>query len=125
MKYPTHIYAHALVQVLEDPKVNGVTAAKHFLELVRRNGDEGHLRQILEEASRFARGKSGIRKVTIVSARELTAKQEAELKHFFKAGDVVEKRIEPELVAGVKIIVNDELQFDGSLKNKLDQALRS
>jgi F0F1-type ATP synthase delta subunit len=124
MKHAPHIYAKALVEVLENKKIDQA-AAKNFITLVRRNGDEAHLGKILEEAGRIARGKSGVRKVTVSSARELTKKQEAELKHFVKSGDVVEKRIEPELIAGVKITLNDELQFDGSLKKKLDSALRS
>ena len=125
MKYSSHIYAKALVEVLEDRHVNADIATRNFLGIVRRNGDEAHLGKILEESARLARGKRGIRKVTLASARELTVKQEAEMAHFLKAGDVVERRIEPELIAGVKIIVDDELQFDGSLKKKLDRALRS
>lgn len=129
MKYPAHIYAKALVAVLSAPAAAGHGArrdqeiADNFLALVRKNGDEGHLRKILEEASRFARGKSGARKVTIASARMLQPSQRKALAHFIKPGDVVEERIDPALVAGIKIILNDELQFDGSLKNKLDTVL--
>jgi len=117
------MYAKALVEVLSDPKANGESAAKHFLALVKKNNDEGHLKKILEEASRFARSKSGVRKVTVESARELNTKQKEAVKKFIKAGDVVVERIDPELIAGIRIILNDELQFDGSLKNKLNKAL--
>jgi F0F1-type ATP synthase delta subunit len=126
MKYPTHIYAKALVEVLSDRKAkNSAAVANNFLEIVKRNNDEGHLREILEEASRFARGKSGVRKVTIESARALSAAQKKRLKSFIKSGDVVEEHLDPELIAGIKIILNDELQFDGSLKNKLNKVLGS
>lgn len=126
MKYPTHIYAKALVEVLtsfKGSKAEGDALAKNFLDLVRKNGDESHLRQILEEASRFARGKSGVRKVTVASARELNGAQAKTVQHFVRPGDVVEHRTEPDLIAGIKIILNDELQFDGSLKNKLNKVL--
>ena len=124
MKYPTHIYAKALVEVLGDPKIkDDASIAKNFLDLMERNGDAGHLRKILEEASRFARGKSGVRKITIESARALSPRQKDAMKHFMKAGDMVEERIDPELIAGIKIVLNDELQFDGSLKNKLNGVL--
>jgi F0F1-type ATP synthase delta subunit len=129
MKYPTHIYAKALVEVLSDAKIRGNKdddeIAKNFIALVKKNGDEGHLRKILEEASRFARGKSGVRKVTIESARPLGPSQRTAVEHFIKPGDVVEERIDPELIAGIKIILNDELQFDGSLRNKLSKVLGS
>jgi len=124
MKYPAHMYAKALVEVLGDPKAkNDTLIAKNFLALVERNGDGGHLRKILEEASRFARGKSGVRNVTIESARELNASQKNAMKQFVKAGDVVEERIDPNLIAGIRITLNEELQFDGSLKNKLNRVL--
>ena len=125
MKYPTHIYARALVEVLGDPKKDSAALARNFLEIVKKNNDESHLRQILEEASRFARGKSGVQKITIESARALAPAQRKMVNGFIKQGDVVEERIDPELIAGIKIILNDELQFDGSLKNKLNKVLGS
>ena len=134
MKYAPHVYARALVEVLSVPANGSGTAsgkktddelAKNFLALVRKNGDERYLRKILEEASRFARGKSGVRKVTVESARALMPSQKALIAHFVNPGDVVEERIDPDLIAGIKIILNDEMQFDGSLKNKLNRVLGS
>ncbi len=81
-----------------------------------------HLRKILEEASRFARGRNGLRKVVIDSARVLTPSQRKEVERFLKKEDVVVERTDPSLVAGVRITVNEELQFDGSLKRKMDRA---
>ena len=40
-------------------------------------------------------------------------------------GDVVEEKINPDLVAGIKITANDEMQFDASLKRKLDDVFES
>ncbi len=130
MKYAPHVYAEALVEVLSAPatgpgKKTDDELAKNFLALVRKNGDERYLRKILEEASRFARGKSGVRKVTVESARALIPSQKALIVHFVKPGDIVEERIDPDLIAGIKIILNDEMQFDGSLKNKLNRVLGS
>ncbi|HEY5221135.1 MAG TPA: F0F1 ATP synthase subunit delta [Candidatus Paceibacterota bacterium] len=130
MKYAPHVYAKALVEVLSAPegsagKKTDAAIAKNFLELVRKNGDESHLQKILEEASRFARGKSGVRKVMIESARPLAPSQRKIVERFTKPGDVVEERINPDLIAGIKVILNDEMQFDGSLKNKLNRVLGS
>jgi F0F1-type ATP synthase delta subunit len=129
MKYSVHTYAQALVEVIDDQskskKLADGVIEKNFLALVRKNGDEGQLAKILDEALRLARGKSGIRQVMIESARALSASQKEELKHFMQPHDVIEERIDPELIAGIKITVNDELQFDGSLKNKLNKVLGS
>ncbi len=126
MKYPAHIYAKALVAVLADTDKTGAEEARiaeNFLALVRKSGDEMYLRKILEEASRFARGKGGVRKVTVESARVLTKAQHDDVSRFIKKEDVVEERVDASLIAGIKITLNDELQFDGSLKNKLSKAL--
>jgi F0F1-type ATP synthase delta subunit len=125
MKYPAHIYAKALAEVIVAAEGAGEkeqdAIVARLVAFVRKNGDEAHLRKIVEEAARFVRGKSGVRKVMMETARPLGAQQKKKLAAFIKTGDVVVEKINPELVAGVKIIVNDELQFDGSLKGKLDK----
>ncbi|MGC9599522.1 MAG: F0F1 ATP synthase subunit delta [Minisyncoccia bacterium] len=125
MKYPAHIYAKALAEVIVAAKGESGAAqdaiVRRFIALVRQNGDEAHLRKLVEEAARFVRGKSGVRKMTIETARSLPATQKRALRALTKQGDVIEEKIDPELVAGVRVLINDELQFDGSLKGKLDK----
>jgi F0F1-type ATP synthase delta subunit len=126
MKYPAHLYAKALVEVLsasKGTKAEQDALADNFIAIVRKNGDEAHLKKILEEASRFARGKSGMRKVVVASARALNPSQEKTIGQFVKKEDIVVRQIDPGLIAGIRITVNDELQFDGSLKNKLNKVL--
>jgi F0F1-type ATP synthase delta subunit len=120
MKYSTQNYAKALAETIVDGGAKEDVIMRNFLALVRKNGDESHLPAIIESAARLVRSENGIRKVTISSARPFGKAQEKMLEHFMKPGDIVERTVEPSLVAGVKIIVNDEDQFDGSLKRKLD-----
>ena len=75
MKYPPHLYAKALAEVIAAPGAEAQAIAKNFIALLTKNGDEENARKILEEASRFARGKEGIRKVVMESARPLTPRQ--------------------------------------------------
>jgi len=122
MKYSVNSYAKALAEVVGEAKGEAAQkAARNFIGLIRKNGDEARLRKILEEAARLLRGKHGIRKLTLEAARPLGKAQRELLKPFIKAGDVVEEEIDPELIAGVRIIVDDEQQFDGSLRGKLDK----
>ncbi len=120
MRYPANIYAKALSEAITDPQADAGKIAKQFFALLQKNGDEVHAQKIIEEAARFARGAEGIRKVVVESARPLTAKQKKMLDSFVKSGDVVQERIVPEIVAGVRVLVNDETMFDGTLKQKLD-----
>ncbi len=120
MKYSVSDYAKALDGAVAAPKADDAANAKNFLALLRRHGDGSRLEKILDEAARLARGKHGVREVTIASARPLTASQAIAAKKFLKPGDMATYALDPALVAGVKIVVNDEMQFDGSLKSKLD-----
>ena len=122
MKYSVQNYAKALVGVIEDTTIKDKSAvAKNFLAVVRKNGDEARLKKILDEAGRLSRGKGGGREVVIESARPLGKSQEKLLHEFVKPGDVVSYGVNPDLVAGVKITVDDAMQFDGSLRSKLDK----
>jgi F0F1-type ATP synthase delta subunit len=129
MKYSVHDYAKALDGAIADstaePVAKKEVIVKNFLELIRKNNDEGHMKKILDEAARLARGRGrgkadAMRQVTIQSARPLSKAQEKMVQSFLRVNDIVEYEIDLELVAGVKIIVNDEMQFDGTMKAKLD-----
>lgn len=113
MKYSPRLYAQALAAA------KGKEVIPNFLKLLRKNGDERLLPKIVAEAEKLILVKSGRRKVVIESARPLSDQQKKLLHKALKPGDVVEEKISPELVAGVKIIVNNELQFDATLARKL------
>jgi len=123
MKYSPYWYAKALAAVIVETKDKRGQdeIAKNFIALVRKNGDETRLRKIVEIAARMIRGKQGIRKVTIESARKLLPAQEKLLEGFLSPGDVVERTVDESLIAGIRIVLNDELQFDGSLLGKLER----
>ena len=60
-------------------------------------------------------------KVTFETARKTTANQKKLLDSFIKEGDVVKEKINPELIAGIKIIINNNKQFDASMQKKLQE----
>lgn len=125
MKYAPHLYAKALAEVIAAPGADARAIVKNFMALLTKNGDEGQARKILEEAARFARGKEWIRKVSLESARPLTLRQKKALAPLLAPTDVVEEEIVPELVAGVRVFVDDGELFDGSLKGKLDMLFKN
>ena len=59
------------------------------------------------------------KKIIIETARKITAGQKKTLESIAKKGDLINEKINPELIAGVKIIINNNKQFDGSMKSKL------
>jgi len=120
------MYAKALAEVILSAKpTESDRIVKNFLALMERNGDAAHMEKVLEEAARFARGKSGVRKVVLQFARTPSAAQRKEAGALMRNGDVVVEAIDPALVAGMRVVVDDEHQLDGSLKGKLDKLFGS
>ena len=67
--------------------------------------------------------KKGNKKIVFETARKITASQRKILESVAKRGDIVKEKVSPELIAGVKIIINDSKQFDNSLQSKLQKIL--
>lgn len=120
MKYSPKLYAQAFSKLAAGPlvKTEETRLVKNFFEVIKKNNDTHQLKKIFEETEKLLRMKSGRRKITIESARKVNHIG-ARLKNFLKPDDIIEEKTNPELIAGVKIIVNDESQFDGSLKRKI------
>lgn len=108
MKYKAKDYAKA---ILEIKKFN----MKAFLKLLERNGDIKKLKEITVLVEKMLLTKNGNKKIILETARPLSKKVKVG-----KRGDVVEEKINPDLIAGIKIMVDGERQLDFSLKNKLD-----
>lgn len=89
-----------------------------FLDFVAKNGDMKKAGQIMSLAENILYKKTGKRKIILETARKINRKNI--LKDFFQEGDMVTERISPELIAGIKLMINNEKQLDFSLKNKLD-----
>jgi len=96
---------------------------KNLLALVSANRDQKKLKDIFLAVEKIIRRKTGHRKFIIESARPLSHANEKTIKHLIKPADIVENKIDSRLIAGIKININDELQFDGSFATKIKSIL--
>lgn len=115
------LYAKALAEVLDEKKISEEKIIKNFLALLKKENLEKKAKEILNLAEDIILKKQGKKKVVLESARRLTPENRALLKSFVKEGDVVKEKVNHNLIAGVKIILNNEKQLDMSLKNKLEK----
>lgn len=115
------LYAKALADVLSKKEAPGAKVVDNFVKLLVNAGYEGKAKEILDLAGDLLLAKQGKSKVTFETAREITVSQQKLLEKFADRGDVIKEKINPELIAGVKIIINDSRQLDGSLQSKLQQ----
>ena len=120
MKYKSRDYANALVEIMLKEKDNAKMVAG-FLELIKKNKDEKKLKEILKLAEKIYFKKTGNKKIVLESARPQNFKNSELINSLVKKGDVVLEKINKELLAGVKIVVNEERQLDMSLLKKLQE----
>ena len=122
MRYSLKNYAEALAAAIHDidPARSGAIV-KNFLVLLGKSGDEVHAEKIVNAAERILRKKDGGREVIFESARSLEPGNKKLLSGVAREKDIVATHINPDLVAGVRIVIDGEQEFDGSLKGKLDK----
>ena len=121
MKIKPKIYARVLVDVMMSKKNAGneKKIVDNFLKLLKKNVDVKNATEIIRLAEVFILQKTGNKKITLETARDIGRKNI--FKEIVKSHDIVEEKINPELIAGIRVTVNGENQLDFSLKNKLDK----
>ena len=118
MKYKSKIYAKALAELVLDKKTSQELrkVTDNFIKLLVRNGDIKKARDIIRLAQEIVLSRNGNRKIILETARDIN--DENLFKSFIKKGDIVEKKINPGIIAGIRITA-DSMQFDASLSAKL------
>lgn len=120
MKYKSRDYANALVEIMLQENDSAKMVAG-FLEFVKKNRDEKKLREIIKLAEKLYLKKTGNKKIVLETARFQDFKNSDLINSLVKKGDVTLEKINKELIAGVKIVVNEERQLDFSLLKKLQE----
>lgn len=121
MKNNTTLYAKALAEILFKKEFKQEKIVNNFVKLLVDAGYENKSDEILTLAQDLLLQKGNGRKITFETARAITSSQKKLMDSIVKKGDVVNEKINPELIAGMKIIINDSKQFDASLQSKLQK----
>ena len=124
MKYPSTIYAKALAELILDKKnaLDFKKITKGLFSLMQKNGDVSKAKEIFALAESMLLKKSGHKKITLEIARNANIKNM--MKVFSKAGDSIEEKINPKIIAGVKISIDGVKQLDLSLQKKLGEIFK-
>jgi len=113
------LYAKALAEIISKKGIDDKKVVNNFVKLLVKTGQIAKAKEILDLVEGLILAKHGKNKITFETARKVTASQKKMLENFVKKGDVVKEKINPGLIAGVKIIINDSQQFDTSMQSKL------
>jgi F0F1-type ATP synthase delta subunit len=124
MRYSLQNYAEAFAAAVREAGADQQdTVARNFLALLGKSGDDVYAENIVKATERLLRKRDGGREVVVESARPLEISNRNLLSEIATAKDAVTLRVNPDLVAGVRIFIDEEMEFDGSLKGKLDKML--
>lgn len=121
MKYATNNYVIAFTEIVT--KVLQEKAVEGFVKLLKKTGDIKHSKKIIEAVHKKLVNEKGGKWVNVEVARESALERE-KLKHNFSNKDYVDFKINPELVAGIRITVDGDEELNNSLQNKLNKLFR-
>jgi len=121
MKYNYKIYAKALVSALDEAQdlAQKEKIIKNFLALIQKNKDTRQLKKIIDFASKIIYKKEGRQKIILETARPQNNLKNL-FQKFFSEKDIIEEKINPNILAGIRIIINDEKELDFSFKKRLE-----
>ena len=120
MKYAPKTYAKAFAEVAAAlPAGQEKTVINNFIATIKKNGDMLHIDKIVYLAEKMFLEKNGRSVWTAETARPLKNLRSM-LKGVVENGDVLEEKIDKNIVAGIRLTRNDEAQFDASLKTKIE-----
>lgn len=120
MKYSPIIFAKAFSDVLpKTPKDDQPALLKRFALVLEKYGVMKDAAKILQEIKKIIAKRDGVSLIKIETARSLDRELTHKIKFNFDKNSDFTMKINEDLIAGVKIIIDDELSIDNSLQRRL------
>jgi len=122
MKYSPRQYAAALRAALEEKSGHErKEILKNFVRALARARTLAKLPVILREVEKQALAAEGLKKVEVESASPVDEKTRKEIERRLGHKIFLKEKINPELLAGIRILVDDETLIDASAKRQLEK----
>lgn len=122
MKYRITQYAQALHAALKSaPASKQKEIMRRFIILLGRHRMSGKSDLVVSAYEKIVLRESGMRKVKIESAAPVSGRLKKEIGGILGKQILIEERTSPELFAGIKILVDNELLIDASAKRQLER----
>lgn len=120
MKYTPDLYAKAFLETVFVASEKKQRELLHrFLKIIKKNGDWPLIEKIFQKVSRAVVKARGGRIVILEAARRVPQQMLEKLQSSFSASDLILTQIRPELLAGVRVLIDEEEQLDVTLRQKL------
>ncbi len=125
MKYSSINYAQAFFEAIETHPDKKTQFTENLARLIAKNGDLELIPKIINELKNLLTRKQGGHRVKIESARPLPEILLKKITSKFDNLDLVETYINPELIAGIRITLDNEHELDNSFSQKLKKLFKS
>ena len=119
-----------LAKALADLSLEKMTVEKEkevageFVKLLLQHKMISKSDKIISLTQDYMLQRKGGKIVSIETARNMNASQEKMISGFIKQNDKVSYNINPDIIAGIKITINNEKQLDFSLRKKLEETFK-
>lgn len=122
MKYSVRQYAEALYGALEGKAGDErEQVLRNFLNLVRRNHIEHSLNGIIREYEKHAIASRGMVKVHIETPESASDALKREIETAVGKPVEFSEKVNPHLLAGIRILVNDTILIDATALRRLEK----
>lgn len=125
-RYTPKQYATALFESLQEKglsagrqRVNIDGVVKNFAKMLVGNYDRALLPKIMMQLKKLERTRVGRHDVVLTSARTLDREVVAEVKKKVGQQSNVVEVVDPSVLGGVRILINDEVVIDGTMKSRI------
>ncbi len=125
MKYRASQYAEALFEALEGKKSEERAGIiRSFVRMLFWHRVIGKSQSILAAYEKLILRDQGMRKVRIESPGRISDQLKRDIREILGAKIHWEEKENPDLLAGIRILVDDELLIDASAKRHVDRMLK-
>ena len=120
MRYQESIYAKALLRALEEKDESEIKKIlKNFMAILLKNNDFSHLNSILGKVEKLYLTEEGVEKIYVESASPLSKNLREEIESALGKKVLINEKVRPNLLAGVRIILNEEILIDATAAQRL------
>jgi len=125
-RYTPKQYASALFESLQDAKPSDqASLLKRFAGVLVKNYDRSLLPKIAMQLKKLERAKGGRHEVVLTSARPLDKGTIAEVKAKVGANSGITEIVDPDVLGGLKVLINDELVIDGTYQARIKRVVEA
>ncbi|MBI2121540.1 MAG: F0F1 ATP synthase subunit delta [Candidatus Sungbacteria bacterium] len=122
MKYSSKQYASVILSAFDGKsEKERKEILKRFVDVLAKNRDMARLGAILREIEREFLKKSGRKKIWVESVSPVSDDLRQEIEKTVAGKTYLYEKINPSLLAGLRILINDELLIDASAKRQIDK----